>query len=171
MSQEQWRHLVEHLVNVAGTERARAEAHADKMFPAVAASRVLVAARDAKALETAETIEIAKHARVMKFKVRSTSQFRASQVARGLPDLWITHERNPRRIVGSHEPMAFAMWWETKRQVGGKRSSEQLDFGGECIDAGIPYGYGDRFDWLDYVESRGFKIPAGIPRLAPKADF
>jgi hypothetical protein len=76
------------------------------------------------------------------------SQPRASKQTPGIPDLWLT------RAARTDAP-AFAFWWESKRQVGGKRSSAQEAFGAECAAAGVGYGFGDRHDARQYLATLG----------------
>ena len=106
----------------------------------------------ADVLEKAEQLVITKMARAIGCTVRSTSQARASKVAPGIPDLWI-----------SHRARCFAGWFEVKRQAGGRTSSEQLDFGEECRAAGVAYGRGDRYDFHRWLTDSGFPAPP-IPK-------
>jgi hypothetical protein len=100
--------------------------------------------RDASIDEKTEQLEVRKRFVVCGFRVYNLSQPRASKQSAGLPDLWLMHERLP-----------IALWWESKRQVGGKFSSEQLDFARLAKQAGIGYGSGDRYDAERYLVSIG----------------
>lgn len=116
--------------------REKAEARARELYPQLAAIADGTEVRNARILEKREQQVVTDMARAVGFIVDNTSQSRPSKVAAGLPDLWL---RSVKRTL--------AGWWETKRQVGGERSSEQVDFGDACIACGIPYGFGDRFDF------------------------
>lgn len=96
--------------------------------------------RDAAILEKEEQAYILKLARAYGFKARSNSQARASKVAVGIGDLILMHRRR-----------GLALWWETKRQVGGKLSPDQLDFEDDCRVCGWTYRSGDRFDFARYL--------------------
>jgi hypothetical protein len=109
-------------------------------------------ARRADLLERHEQNACRKMALAIGFKVYWMSQARRTGQTRGPSDLWL-----------SHRGRRFCAWWESKRQVGGKRSSEQVDFGDECLAAGIPYGYGDRYAFAHFLQEHGFTPPT-IPR-------
>lgn len=100
--------------------------------------------RDASILEKKEQTEIRNRFIVCGFKVYNLSQSRAAKQTPGLPDLWLTHRT-----------LAIGMWWESKRQVGGRFSTEQLDFQAECKRCGVGYGAGDRYDAERYLISIG----------------
>jgi hypothetical protein len=98
------------------------------------------ASRKDSILEKAEQIEIRKRFIVCGFTVYNLSQARAAKQTPGLPDLWLMH---PAR--------ALALWWESKRQLGGTFSQAQRDFAAASLGCGINYGAGDRYDaerWL-----------------------
>jgi hypothetical protein len=99
-------------------------------------------------LEKAEQWAITKMARAIGFSVYTTSQTRAAKVTPGFPDLWLAHGER-----------GFAGFWETKRQVGGRISHEQLTFGGECLAAKIPHGFGDRYAFVEWLTQHGFTPP------------
>ena len=103
-------------------------------------------------LEKAEQHAIWKMARALGWKVYTLSQPRATKQTPGLPDLWLTATA-----------CGFAGWWETKRQVGGARTTAQEEFGEECRRARIPYGYGDRYEFASWLKRHGFTPPT-IPR-------
>lgn len=99
-----------------------------------------VPTRDERIREKDEQHEVTKRFRVCGFTVRNLSQARASKQAPGLPDLFITHDTKPR-----------ALWWETKRQVGGKYSDAQRAFKADCQRCGVICEGGDRYaaeSWL-----------------------
>ena len=96
--------------------------------------------RDATILEKTEQGEVRKRFVPCGFKVYSLSQARAAKQTPGLGDLWIVHTVLP-----------IALWWETKRQVGGEYSTDQRDFAAECARCGVGYGTGDRFDAEVYL--------------------
>ena len=106
----------------------------------------------ADVLEATEQRDITKMARAIGLRVRDQSQKRPSKVAPGIPDLIVTCN-----AVG------FFGYWETKRQVGGVRSTSQIEFGDDCIAARIPYGFGDRYEFARWLTAHGFTPPA-IPR-------
>jgi hypothetical protein len=98
-------------------------------------------------LEKQEQQEIVKRFRVCRFKVYSLSQARASKQTPGLADLFFVHLERP-----------TALWWESKRQVGGKFSADQVEFAEHMKRCGVPFGSGDRYAaerWLvahDFAE-------------------
>jgi hypothetical protein len=147
--------LLNHLL-ATGADPENAAARAAATYPEAArahqAETRAEAERDARILEDAEQREIRKMLGAIGFRVWNTSQPRAAKVSPGLPDQWITHEAR-----------GFAGWFETKRQVGGERSTAQREFGDACHRAGVPYGYGDRFDLARWLIEHGFTPPA-IPR-------
>jgi hypothetical protein len=108
--------------------------------------------RRADLAEKQEQNAIRKMALAIGFRVYWMSQARRTDQTRGVGDLWL-----------SHRGRRFCAWWESKRQVGGTRSSEQIDFGNECISAGIPYGYGDRYAFARFLQAHGF-TPPPFPR-------
>jgi hypothetical protein len=128
--------------------REKIEQRARELYPQLAAIADGTEVKNARTLEKREQMVITKMARVLGFTVDNTSQGRPSKVAPGLPDLWL-------RCVARK----LAGWWETKRQVGGERSSEQVDFGNDCIACGIPYGFGDRFDFARWLQAHGIDPP------------
>ena len=120
----------------------------DWVAPEVLGAQLLEQGKRDDVLEKREQLVIMKMARVMGCTVRSTSQARAAKVSPGIPDLWI-----------SHRARCFAGWFEVKRQVGGRTSSEQLDFAEECLAAGVAYGRGDRYDFHRWLTDSGFTAP------------
>jgi hypothetical protein len=102
------------------------------------------AERDGNVLEKTEQSEVMKLFRAHGFMVYSLSQSRASKQTPGLPDLWVVHRELP-----------LAFWFETKRQVGGTRSSAQLDFAAECERAHVGYAFGDRHAAIEQLLTLG----------------
>lgn len=92
------------------------------------------------------------------FTVRNLSQARASKQAPGLGDAWLVHRG-----------LGIALWWETKRQVGGVLSPAQVEFEADCRLCGITYRYGSRFDLARYLVQLGLaeegEGPCGIQQL------
>ncbi|MEO7457070.1 MAG: hypothetical protein ABIY52_12480 [Gemmatimonadaceae bacterium] len=104
--------------------------------------------RDARVHEKEEQRAIRKMAIAIGFRVYWLSQARETKQTPGIPDLWL-----------SLEAIGFAAWWETKRQVGGQRSTAQEEFAQECIAARIPYGFGDRYEFAQWLARHGFTAP------------
>lgn len=128
--------------------REKAIAAARLRFPEQAKEVDATELRRADVLEKEEQLVVTKMARAIGFRVDNLSQARRTKQAPGLPDLWLRHRARK-----------FAGWWETKRQIGGKRSSEQEDFAIDCIVASIPYGYGDRYEFARWLTANGFSAP------------
>lgn len=144
-------------LTAAGVPPAKADAAARREL-GMTAPVAPEPARDDRVLEKEEQREVVKRFRVCGFNVYSTSQARAAKVTPGIPDLWLVHCEQP-----------IALWWETKRQVGGQHSDAQLDFAAECVRCGVPYGSGDRYDaecWL--IEHELAEYAGGVfePRRA-----
>jgi hypothetical protein len=142
--------MVSALLRSGVTTKARAEELARRKL-----GITLTDERDAKALEKEEQSEVAKQARAFGFKVDSTSQYRPAKVSGGFPDLWLVHTRLP-----------IALWWEVKRQVGGRFSAEQLDFAADCQRCGVGYGSGDRHAFAEKLIELGLAYRDG-DRLEP----
>lgn len=80
-------------------------------------------------------------AKAVGFEVYSMSQYRASHVAEGIPDLKMLHRRR-----------AFGLWWETKTYYSGPwqkgilelkpLSEKQAEFRANAIACGEPHGWG-----------------------------
>jgi len=100
--------------------------------------------RDASILEKTEQLEVRKRFVVCGFKVRNLSQPRATKQAPGLPDLWLVHRALP-----------IAVWFETKRQVGGRYSDAQLEFRDDCDRCGVTWRGGDRYAAERYLVAIG----------------
>jgi hypothetical protein len=102
-------------------------------------------ARDAAVDEKAEQRAVWGRFTVCGFHGYWLSQARASKQTPGLPDLWFVHRIKP-----------VALWWETKRQVGGEHSDAQIEFAAECSRAGVGYGTGDRYHAEQWLVAHGF---------------
>lgn len=102
------------------------------------------AERDATIDEKREQVEVRKRFVVCGFQVYNLSQPRATKQTPGLPDLFLVHRSLP-----------IALWWESKRQVGGKLSPAQLEFAEACTRCAVGYGTGDRFDAERHLVSIG----------------
>lgn len=134
--------------------RDQAEARARELCgtPAPDPATLAQAHRDAAALEKTEQVEVRKRFVACGFGVYNLSQARAAKQTPGLPDLWLVHRALP-----------IALWWETKRQVGGVHSPAQRGFAAECDRCGVNHGTGDRYDaerWLIEHELAG--VVAGV---------
>jgi hypothetical protein len=148
MSELGYEATVEGLVRT-GVPREKAELRARLLYPDVAKRLDAEVQRKENVREHREQNAIRKMAIAVRLKVYSLSQARAAKQTPGLPDLWMT---GPTRCL--------AFWWESKRQVGGKRSQAQLDFAAECQGCGVGYGFGDRYDFADFLRARGITPPA-----------
>jgi hypothetical protein len=120
--------------------------------------------RDASIDEKTEQREVRKRFIVCGFRVYNLSQSRASKQSPGLPDLWIVRPAQlvQRRDGQFHVP-GIALWWETKRQVGGRYSGAQREFAELCQQASVTWVGGDRYDaerWL--VEQKLATIENGV---------
>lgn len=94
--------------------------------------------KDEDVLEKTEQLEIRKLAITYGFKVKNLSQARKSRIAYGIPDLYLVHQLLP-----------LALWWETKRSVGGRFSTPQEEFRDDMLRTRTPYGAGDRFAFVE----------------------
>lgn len=130
-----------------GYSRPEAEQAVRKQHPQLAPTFPLNGERDERALERAEQIEVRKLFCAFGFTVRNLSQYRPSHVAPGFPDLFVTHNR---------ERIAF--FFETKRQVGGKRSPAQVEFAADCNRCGVPCYHGDRYSAAQLLVDLGLAI-------------
>lgn len=136
----------------SGTTLARAEALvAKKLGPAEIAVDV-----DEHALEKTEQHEVTKLFRAFGFRVWSTSQARAAKVSAGLPDLIVMHER-----------LDVGFFFEVKRQLGGRFSPEQIEFGQFAGRCGMGYHSGDRHDAADLIVAHGLATRTAIGTLEP----
>jgi hypothetical protein len=106
--------------------------------------RVSIAAKREDLLEREEQAFIYKLFRGYGFMVRNLSQARASKQAPGLGDAWCTHKTQP-----------IAFWWESKRQIGGKLSADQIEMRDDCLRCGVGYHSGDRHDAARLLVSLG----------------
>jgi hypothetical protein len=132
-----------------GVPRDKAEARAREIYPDIAAQLDAQVERKANVLEKHEQLRIRQIATIAGCKVRTLSQPRATKQSPGLPDLWIVH-------LGR----GLGFWWETKRQVGGARSPDQMEFAADCETTHTPYGFGDRYDFGAWLTARGITPPA-----------
>ena len=142
--------LVDALVRT-GVPRHKAEASARAEFESP--ETPATTARDAAIAEKQEQHEIVKRLRAFGFRVWSTSQPRRAKVTPGLPDLIALHERAP-----------ICLFWEVKRQVGGRFSAEQLDFARLAQQSGAHHGAGDRYHLEEQLVALGLAVrtPAGL---------
>lgn len=124
---------VQQLVDM-GFDRSVAEREVTRQHPELARLFPVEPTKDDRVLENEEQREIVRIAGAYKFRVWNLSQYRPSKVARGFADLFLTHKWLP-----------IALFWETKRQVGGARSTPQVEFGEDCTRCGVGYGFGDRY--------------------------
>lgn len=145
--------------SIADYDRSVAELVAKGFAPSVAATEVrrqllgsvpsqqqleVVAAIDERiersenVLEKEEQLEIRKLAIAYGFKVKNLSQARKSRIAYGIPDLYLVHKTLP-----------IALWWESKRQVGGERTTQQEEFGDDMVRCAVGYGFGDRYNFVE----------------------
>jgi hypothetical protein len=99
--------------------------------------------RDAGVLEKTEQLEVVKRLRVCGFIVYNLSQARASKQTPGLADLYCVHRE-----------LALALWWESKRQVGGKYSDAQREFKAHNDRCGVLCLGGDRYDVERFLVER-----------------
>lgn len=99
---------------------------------------------DEQRLEKAEGHEVDKVLRAFGGRVYNLSQSRASKQTPGLPDRWVFFQR-----------VAWAGWFEVKRQVGGRLSSAQELFLDLCEATGTHYTVGGRKEAEELVISLG----------------
>lgn len=133
--------------------RGKAEARARELCADAPAT--VPAALDPLLLEKDEQAFCYDLLRAYGFKVRNLSQARATKQAPGLGDAWLVHLR-----------LGVALWWETKRQVGGELSPDQVEMEADCRACGITYRYGSRYDLARYLLQLGLaeegEGPCGI---------
>lgn len=142
-----------------GFSRETSEAAIRARFPHLAPCPDPDDGRAASILEKAAQIEIRKRFIACGFVVYNLSQSRASKQTPGLPDLWLVHRALP-----------IALWWESKRPVGGRFSPAQLEFASSCHRARIGYGAGSATDAEQHLISIGrAEVIAGVwyPIAAP----
>lgn len=142
--------LVSQLMNLTRVSREKAEAAIIANRPDLAPKIAITAERDERILEKEEQNAIADRFRSFGFFVRTTSQYRPAKVSAGIPDLWVTHLRLP-----------IAFWWESKRQVGGELSPDQITFRDDCQRCGVGWGTGDRHAAAEYLETLGLVVRVG----------
>lgn len=132
-----------------GEPLQRATVQAERLYrPAVSSEGAI--ARDPNAVEADEQNEIRKRAVAHGFVWRSTSTVRRSRIFPGCPDLILIHRVLP-----------LWTWWETKRQVGGELSPDQIDFRDDCLRTGQPWHAGDRYDFDAWLLETGVSIRQG----------
>lgn len=114
--------------------------------------------------EDEEQVKIEEMFRAYGAVVYRTSQKRPSKVSRGIADLIVMF---PTR--------GFSLWWETKRQIGGKQRPDQAQFERDCRDGGWTYRLGDRYDVARYLLNLGLAeegdgplgiVPARMTRIS-----
>jgi hypothetical protein len=145
--------VVEGLMRLTQCDRARAERVAianGHTPPAPDPAALAQAARDAAILEKEEQREVWQRFVVCGFKGYWLSQARETKQTPGLADLWFMH---PDREL--------ALWWETKRQKGGKHSDAQKEFARLCHVCRITYGTGDRYDAERWLVEHGLAVVIG----------
>ncbi len=126
-----------------GFPRATAEAEVRTQYPELAPPPA-DAEKDESIREAEEQRAIAKQFRAYGFKVRNLSQPRATKQAPGIGDLIVMHTAR-----------GVALWWESKRQVGGKLSPDQVEFEADCRACSWTYRSGDRYDAARYLVNLG----------------
>lgn len=147
------------LLCAQGVPREKAEARMREEMPEVARVLDTAEVKREAVLESAEQRHIVKMWLALGGKAYSTSQYRPGKVTPGPTDLELTHKAR-----------SFFGKWETKRQVvpgvvspsDAERSTAQVEYGDEMQAAGIPYGYGDRFAFADWLRAHGFAVDAGM---------
>lgn len=147
MSAAAYAAMVSELVGL-GFPLSAAEAKARATYPETAQALDVAVVKRANVLEKDEQRIVRKMALAVGFKVYWLSQARDSKQTPGLPDLWLACEAT-----------GLCAWWETKRQVGGARSTAQEEFAAECIASRIPYGFGDRYEFARWLTANGFTAP------------
>ena len=120
----------------------------DYVAPELLAQQAAEIERSKDVAEKDEQRAIRKMAIALGFRVYWLSQARATKQTPGMPDLWLAHQER-----------GLAGWWETKRQIGGERSSAQADFADECAASGILYGFGDRYAFANWLSEHEFTPP------------
>jgi hypothetical protein len=137
----------------AETAQRRARAAVGTLIaPEPAPAELQEAQRRADIEEKREQRAIWKMATGIGFTVYWLSQARRTAQTPGLADLWLAHRGR-----------RFCAWWESKRQVGGERSTAQIEFGELCELGRIAYGFGDRYAFARFLQEHGF-TPPPFPR-------
>jgi hypothetical protein len=158
----EWESIVVGIMRSASVGRARAEEVARLNFPNLAPGTPTPRVepkmldvdgrpapiggfiRDPNIDEDEEQVEVETMFRAYGAVVYRTSQKRPSKVSRGIADLIVMF---PTR--------GFSLWWETKRQVGGKQRPDQVQFERDCRAGGWTYRLGDRYDVARYLLNLG----------------
>lgn len=122
---------------IAGCSRQRAETML-RLLPEYRDIAPTPDEKDENVLEKAEQLEIRKLAIVYGFNVNNLSQARKSRIAFGIPDLYLVHTVLP-----------IAIWWESKRQVGGRLSKKQAEFRDDMQRTNTRWGSGDRYAFVE----------------------
>jgi hypothetical protein len=165
--------LVRGYMRVTGLERAAAEAAVRKSQGIAEPTKTPAEVeRDESIWEEAEQLACLKMLRAYNLKVYVTSQKRRAKVSPGIPDL-----------ICSKRDRALFFFWETKRQVGGRLSAEQVEFAADVtayydrwsgLGGRIPplYGSGDRFDLAKFLVALNLAVfdGRGVNGISPKAD-
>ena len=103
-------------------------------YPDAAMEREQATERRENVLEKHEQREVVKLFKAFGFTTYSLSQPRASKQTAGLADLYVVHKTLP-----------IALWFETKRQRGGRLSAAQEAFQADNDRCGIRSVVGDRY--------------------------
>lgn len=112
--------------------------------------------RDPNVDEKTEQRKIREQAVRFGFRVYWLSQAGPTGQTKGVGDLWLVNRAR-----------GLALWWESKRQVGGKRRPDQVVFGEDCAAAGVGYGYGDRYDFDGWLIAAGLAVRSSHGLLEP----
>lgn len=145
-----------------GFPRSTAEAEVRAQYSELAPPPADVV-KDESILEKKEQQAIIDQFRAYGFKVRNISQPRATKQAPGIGDLIVMHIAR-----------GIALWWEVKRQVGGRLSPDQVEFEDDCRACGWTYRSGDRYDAARYLVNLGMAEggdgPNGITPVRPYSE-
>jgi hypothetical protein len=153
--------MVTSIMQATRCDRLRAETIARHNGYAPSPAAQLNFERDENALEKEEQTEVIKVFGAFNINVRNLSQARASKQTPGLPDLSLM---NPE--------LGLALWWETKRQVGGEYSAAQIEFRDGCFDCSIRYGTGDRFAARTFIINLGLAhvVNGALEPIRPRTE-
>lgn len=139
--------LVETLTNT-GVGQTAALKYAAAKYPNAVRQQDAKDEQRENVLEKEEQREIRKLFKAFGFTVYSLSQARASKQTPGLADLYCVHRDQP-----------IALWFETKRQHGGRLSDAQREFQEGNNRCGIRSVVGDRYT------ARTLLITLGLARV------
>lgn len=145
--------MVARIMLATQVDRARAEQVAianGARPPAPDPAAARQAARDAAVREKDEQREVWKRFVACGFAGYWLSQARETKQTPGLADLWFMHRDR-----------ALALWWETKRQRGGRHSDAQREFAELCARTATRYGTGDRYDAERWLVEHGLAVVIG----------